>query len=321
MHFFTGESGVNIAGLRVLPAAVLLAFLFVAVASRASAADSAEHDIVNRNLQVGHLERNYLVYLPRRKLPTYPVVFVFHGGFGNAESVVRQSELDDLQRAAGHVLVYPNGFRRSWNVGPCCGPAKTHDIDELAFFDAMLNDLKKLTTVDAARVYATGFSNGAMLTYHLACHRSEKLAAVVPVSGTMRGELSACRPSRAVPLLHLHGAEDEWAPINGGYGKRKKAGKLRPMGEVIDFWGKTYQCTEKNQIVLRNISGCSRFSKCLTGSTVTFCAIEGLGHQWPGHSPQRRMVERMLGTPRPEVEGSEVILDFFETWHLNKSSD
>lgn len=73
--------------------------------------------------------RTYLVDLPpqhdgRRPLP---VVVVFHGGGGKAESTRTQTHMSDAGSANGFIVVYPNGTGRlkdrllTWNTGSCCG--------------------------------------------------------------------------------------------------------------------------------------------------------------------------------------------------------
>jgi polyhydroxybutyrate depolymerase len=61
-------------------------------------------------------------------------------------------------------------------------------VDDVAFLDALLDDLAGAYRVDPRRVFATGMSNGAMMAYRLASELSERIAAVAPVAGTMATE-------------------------------------------------------------------------------------------------------------------------------------
>ena len=68
--------------------------------------------------------------------------------------------------------------------------------------------------IDARRIYATGFSNGAMMCFRLAAEMSDRIAAIGTVAGTMARGLPA--PSRPVPLIHFHGTLDPAFPFREG---------------------------------------------------------------------------------------------------------
>jgi polyhydroxybutyrate depolymerase len=73
------------------------------------------------------------------------------------------------------IIVYPQGLKTPSLVDPqgntfgwqtSAGQPDLNDRD-LKFFDAMLSTFKQQFTVDETRIYATGFSNGAIFTYLL----------------------------------------------------------------------------------------------------------------------------------------------------------
>jgi polyhydroxybutyrate depolymerase len=123
---------------------------------------------------------------------------------------------------AGVLAVYPDGTGSRcsyfWNAGDCCGPAVWDGVDDVAFFDALLDDLAGAYSIDRQRVLATGMSNGAMMAYRLAAELSDRIAAIAPVAGRMATE--GCRPRRPVPVLHFHGTTDEFIPFPPGTGSR-----------------------------------------------------------------------------------------------------
>jgi polyhydroxybutyrate depolymerase len=109
---------------------------------------------------------------------------------------------------AGFLAVYPDGtgcwWSYFWNVGDCCGPPVREGVDDVAFIDALLDDLAGAYSVDPKRDFAAGMSNGAMMAYRLASELSGRIPAVATVAGTMATE--GCSPTRPVPVLHVHGA-------------------------------------------------------------------------------------------------------------------
>ena len=165
-----------------------------------------------------------------------PVVIVFHGGGGSADSVRRQSRMSAKGAAEGFIVVYPQGSGgiagklKTWNAGTCCGQAMQHGIDEIAFVAALLDDLQATVAVDRARVYATGISNGGMMAYEVACALADRIAAIAVVAGEMTA-LERCRPSRPMPVLVIHGSADRNLPVDGGIGAKAFAvHEVRSLG-------------------------------------------------------------------------------------------
>ena len=70
--------------------------------------------------------------------------------------------------ANGFIVVYPNGSGpgsgQSWNAGKCCGYALQNNVDETAFVQQIIADLNTMAQIDPKRIYASGFSNGALLS-------------------------------------------------------------------------------------------------------------------------------------------------------------
>jgi polyhydroxybutyrate depolymerase len=163
-------------------------------------------------------ERSYIVYVPPGYDPARatPVVLVFHGGGGHAENARMMTGFDAVADAAGFIVVYPNGTGRlpdrllTWNGGRCCGYALEQNVDDVGFVRALLADLGTVVNVDARRIYAAGMSNGAIMSYRLACELADVIAAIGPVAATQN--LDACTPARPVPVLHIHGDADKHAP-------------------------------------------------------------------------------------------------------------
>jgi polyhydroxybutyrate depolymerase len=190
-----------------------------------------------RTLTVGDLERSYLVHIPQkydREKPT-PVVLVYHGGGSNAEVMVRFSGMDMQADTSGFIAVYPHGTGRlekvlTFNGGNCCGYAMRSKVDDVEFTRRLLDDLATITNVDSKRVFATGMSNGGIITYRLASELSDRIAAIAPVGGPMGTE--TCNPNRPVAVMHFHGTDDENAPFKGGKGKGVWHGFL--LGRAFD---------------------------------------------------------------------------------------
>ena len=85
----------------------------------------------------------------------------------------------------------------TWNAWNCCGYALKNGIDDVDFIRALIEGLQKRYAIDSKRMFATGLSNGAMMSYRLACELSDKIAAIAPVAGGMNTD--TCRPISRLP--------------------------------------------------------------------------------------------------------------------------
>jgi polyhydroxybutyrate depolymerase len=220
---------------------------------------------------------------------------------------------------AGFVAVYPNGSGAlpnvlTWNGGGCCGYAANHRVDDVGFVRALIDDLGRLVRLDPRRVYAAGMSNGAHLVYRLACELSDRVAAVAAVAGPM--VLDGCRPARPVPVLHIHGTDDEFAPYHGGRGARSIYGQDFPSVEqTVRTWVRLNGCPEVPAVTEEppEVADGTRvvraaYGPCPGGSEVVLLTVEGGGHTWPGRPP----LPAILGKSTANLDANDAIWEFFE---------
>jgi polyhydroxybutyrate depolymerase len=274
-----------------------------------------------RSVEVDKLARGYIVHVPKSYdgSKATPVVLAFHGGGSDAQGMVQFCGLNDTSDREGFIAVYPNGTGRlkkvlTFNGGNCCGYAKDNNIDDVAFTRALLDDLAKTVNVDTKRVYSTGMSNGAIITYRLASELSDRIAAVAPVAGPMGTE--KCSPKRPVPVIHFHGTADEFAPFKGGIGaKSLSKTDFYSVEHSIDAWIKANGCSDKPTVeklpnkvddgtsVIRKSYGSGK-----DGAEVVLIVIEGGGHTWPGHKTRLAL----LGKSTQNVSANDVMWEFFK---------
>lgn len=273
-----------------------------------------------RTLKVGDLERSYIVHVPPkydRNKPT-PVVLVYHGGGSNAQAMVRFSGMNQKSDEAGFIAVYPNGTGRlakllTFNGGNCCGYAMRNKIDDVGFTRLLLDDLAKVANVDPKRVFATGMSNGGIITYRLASELSDRIAAAAPVGGPMGTK--TCNPKRPVPIIHFHGTDDENAPFKGGKGKGISGTNFYSVEHSINAWVKANRC-DKEPVVTKQQprvnDGTAIIRKTYGGGTegseVVLIEIVGGGHTWPG-GPSR---VRFLGKTTMNISANDAMWEFFQ---------
>jgi polyhydroxybutyrate depolymerase len=274
-----------------------------------------------RTLKVDGRERSYLVNVPKSYDGTkpVPVVLAFHGGLTNADVMVRFSGLSEKADEAGFVVVYPNGTGRqepllTWNAGNCCGYAALQNVDDVKFVGEVLDDVEKVIKVDTKRVYATGISNGGMMSYRLADEMSGRIAAIAAVGGGMARP--SCAPKRPVPILHFHGTADEYAPFEGGRGSKSRSlAVFYSVEHTMNQWIKADGCdkrpkVEKLPATVEDGTKVTRktYSGGRNDSEVVLYEIEGGGHTWPG----RPSIAFFLGKTTKNVNANDVMWEFFE---------
>lgn len=272
-----------------------------------------------RYVSVGLLMRRYVVWLPADKTKgPIAVVLAFHGGGSTLEQMEEQVPIHSAREAGRFAIVYPEGYERTWNAGLCCGGAIRDKIDDIKFVHAILDDLDTVVSIDRRRIYATGFSNGAMFCYYLACNLSEEIAAIAPISGNMH--VSDCRPTRPMPIFHIHGLDDKWAPFAGGQSVTPNF--LPPVQQGIDFW-RTFNGTEeeRHETLFTGHGDCVVYDGAPDGARIMLCRIEGLGHHWPGGrmTAQNRPHAEMFGSFGPPIDlhaVNDTILKFFDAFAL-----
>ena len=240
--------------------------------------------------------RTYRVYVPS-VLPSAPVplLLAFHGGTGWGAQFERNSGFDELAEANKLIVVYPDGIgsgadettNRTWNGGDCCGAAARNNVDDVAFVDQLLDTLEGEYLIDPARVFATGHSNGGILSYLLACDLADRIVAVGLQSGTMK--IDTCAPTSGVSLLHIHGTADSNLPIDGGSGANSIANVdfNSPRLTVKTFAvadGCAAEPTAGTDATNPDLS-VNTWTGCDGGTEVRFVAVEGGTHPWMGHTP------------------------------------
>jgi polyhydroxybutyrate depolymerase len=312
--------------------ALVLSVLVAACMYPSADAIAANAPALERHLRIDGLDRRYIAYLPdnyRDKGPL-PVVLAFHPGLSDPGEFSLVTGLHQARGAENFIIAYPEGFRRTWNSGGgCCGAAVQQNIDDLKFVRTILDDLGSIARIDRRRIYATGYSNGGSMTFHLACEMADVFAAVATVSSSMRQDPRDCRPSRPVPLFELHGLQDSIVPYNGGVTGAPRRGApvappVRPTRQAIDFWKQVNGTSKAERVsMFGGRADCEMYSGEREGSMVQHCRLPGMGHRWPGGRQTAQaarsdaFVARFvgdLGPHEPTVDASGAILSFFSRY-------
>jgi polyhydroxybutyrate depolymerase len=268
--------------------------------------------------------RTYMVHRPPRAdgLEALPVVLNFHGAMSNGKQQEAYSGMDRTADRFGFIVVYPNGTGRfghlTWNAGLCCGYAMFHREDDVRFVLALIDDLASHTPIDRSRVYATGLSNGAMMSYRLAAEAADHFAAIAPVAGAM--VLPEFHPTKPISIMHIHSVDDPFAAYSGGYGRSGRRGRKLGNPDVetmLAHWRKFDGCPADPKIDA-SLSGARdsadagnsatryTWAPCARGTEIVLWKLAGAGHVWPGAGAH----PRLLGRPTNLINANEEIWRF-----------
>ena len=251
-------------------------------------------------IDVDGTERMFLVHIPPGYQPDIPIPLIFniHGRTDTAQHQQEMTQMNAKADEAGFVVVAPQAI----DDPPTWWGAVPTEIGEpdMNFFDAMLAHLDAEINIDPARIYATGFSNGASLANRLACSRSDIFAAVAPVSGGHVGYYD-CDAQYAVSVLVIHGLNDSVIPYWGN--------QYNPqVYDWVGAWAERNGCAgipTTNQPI-ENLT--LEFWKDCNGDTlVALYSIANGGHTWPGSD----FAIEFDGTTQA-IDATEVIWMFFE---------
>lgn len=282
------------------------------------------------NMVHAGLKRTFKIHVP----PSYtgssklPLVIALHGRGATGESMIliTRKGFNDLADRDEFIVVYPDAIELNWNDGrsdeESRDRAHVENIDDVGFISALIDLLIKDFNVDPGRVYVTGISNGAIMSYRLACEIASRIAAIAPVDGNMPYMLvKFCKGCGPVPVLAINNINDPVVPFEGGeiYTHfRKRLGKVLSTDDSVSFWVRRNRCSTEavvsrledkdpndgTRVIVKHYPGGE------AGTEVFLYAIEGGGHTWPGGF--QYLPERIIGKTSRDIDASEIIWSFFK---------
>ena len=262
--------------------------------------------------------RTYYLHIPKSYKPDrpMPLVLVFHGSGGSGRSIATATRFNDLADKKGFIVVYPNGIDHHWSDGR---GVFSQQVDDVSFVSALIAHVRQLRNIDSRRIYATGFSNGGMLTQALACELSDRIAGFVSVAGTLPANLApSCQPETPVSVLMINGTSDRSVPYAGG----KIGGVGREVVSVpkmVELWRQHNRCDSRAKVQKlpntapnhSNQVEISRYSGCSGGSEVMLVTVIGGGHSWPGGDASQNVKAHQTDV-KAGIDASKAIWDFFQ---------
>jgi polyhydroxybutyrate depolymerase len=266
----------------------------------------------------GTLNRTFHFYVPTRydSSDPLPLVVVLHRFTESGPQMAAMTGFNEVAEREGFIVVYPEAILRTYNAFMDTAPS------DAQYVLAVVDEMERRFSIDPARRYLTGASNGGFLTYRLLAEAPGVFAAAAPTMATLPVELAAqMDPADAIPVLLIHGTAD---PIVRYDAEIVFAGRFV---ELYDAPGTAAFFAERNgcgaapeQKELPDIVPgddttvvVSRYEGCGEASVVAYTVVGG-GHTWPGGN---RILPRIVtGKMNQDFDATETIWGFFEQFRL-----
>lgn len=270
--------------------------------------------------------RTFVFYVPSSYDPAQPapLVIALHGRYGTGAGMAQLTELNTVAEEEGFVVAYPDGLGQNgdtgWSYMHGLAGVPGQAADDTLFLEQLIQDLSADLSIDQARVYVTGWSNGGFMVERLACEAPDRYAAFALVSATgYAGLPTLCAEQRPVSILMMHGTDDNNVPWDGlaQTVDGQQIYLLAPVVNTLAYWGNHSGCSADFEGEELPQSGASpgtsvrilRLKDCAEEAEVVLYAIIGGGHNWPGVPVTGPLA--IFGSVNLDIHASRVIWDFF----------
>lgn len=279
-------------------------FLTISLLLSPAAAASPGHAAGGETLTVGtgKSARELILYRPAAVSGPVPVVMIFHGGGGGDDWMAGRSH--DLTRTltdAGYAVAYMNGSARhrreklrTWNAVHCCAYAARKKINEAAYADAAIELLDQRLSVDRTRIFLTGHSNGAMLSYRLAGQMKTAPHAIAPISGAIFADQPAI-PARTSVFMY-HAKDDDVLSYDGNPDDKAERWRTAPHLGFVKAEARLAELKSCGPAspVSAPIGLATTTRTCSGGSVLIATAAGTGGHEWPARPQADYRIEDAL---------------------------
>jgi len=260
---------------------------FLAVSLQDDAASAAT---TSETVTVDGEARSYRLHIPEGENDPMPLVISFHGFRSNAAQQEKLTGFSALADREKFIAAYPEGIDDKWRF------AGRTDAD-VKFTLAIIEDVAAKASLDRRHIYANGISNGAEMSWRLACDAPRVFAAFGFVAGAY---LEVCIPPPRPPLIIFHGTEDKILAYDA-------RGPFMPVRNFAVRWAAGSGCNplEKGEIIYQNGDATGERWRCQKGHEVELYTLQGKGHSWPGSVMPARITSN-------DVDATAAIWAFFK---------
>ena len=265
-----------------------------------------------------------------------PLVVSLHGYRGPDQALAERDELsqiawEPLGRVADRehfIVAYPHAWLGRWSSSEGLENITLEDgrtVDDVGFVFGLIERLVDEGLVDPERVYLTGFSDGAIMSYRLLCTAGAPFAAAAPAAGTMyQKHRDTCAATVPIPLLVIAGTNDRSLPYDGWI---FPTGREISIPETMEHFRLLHGCTGQKTDLLydRDAEDGSRvlevvWTGCATEDAVMLLRVEGGGHNSPSFEPLPDEWREWAGVHNRDIESAEEVWAFLRRFERRPSA-
>ena len=239
------------------------------------------------SIEVDGVEREFRLSAPSSEPGTrLPLVIAFHGGTDSQEDFAQQEQFDQLGEQEKFVMAYAIAEQdRTAAEGEWFLNTAATSKEDNNFSEAIVDELSESYCIDQDRLYAIGYSLGAMFTYEIACQLNHRFAATASFAGTMPVNPESCDIARGIGILHIHGKLDyiiyyhqdwEWKD-----GEHEGVGTMSEVPNLIDYWAAKSSCqaiSVETSLTEEHII----HNDCMDDVIIEHYGLQIWDHNWPG---------------------------------------
>jgi len=223
--------------------------------------------------------------------PPLPLVILLHGYSANSDVESIYFGTLPVAEERKWLVALPEGTpdsqgKQFWNATDACCDVDGMGIDDVAYLNAIMDDVASKYNLDKKRVFLTGHSNGGFMSYRMACESSGRVAAIWSLAGAMWLDTSKCKPTENVSIAEIHGDADESVNYDGGISTDLK--KEYPSAHVtVQDWATLDKCTGSLKAgdpadLVPSTDGAEtkveRYEGCPAGTSVELWTVQGGPH-------------------------------------------
>lgn len=204
----------------------------------------ANAQLISDSLEIENHFRSFHFNRPENNKKNKSLIFVLHGSGGNGRQMMAGTKkLDQLSSSDNLLVVYPDGYKRYWNEcrKAATTPPNLENINEEAFFEAMIQYFKKHYRINTKNVFVVGTSGGGHMAYKLAMTLPEKIKAITAIVASLPdpSNFDCIEKKVAKPVMIVNGTADPLNRWEGGeivLGNGVNMGLIRSTESSFRYW-------------------------------------------------------------------------------------
>ena len=240
------------------------------------------------SITVNGSQRRYILSVPTTYSNTtaYKFVLALHQWDGNDVEIYKENYYGLLSLSKDTtIFAAPNGVNTNNNNTPCSGTGSGDSKcgwpsgnNNMELMDAVVKQVTDNFCVDTNRIFATGWSYGASMSYEIGCERplggptATANWGVRAVANYSVAQMSgSCKPSSSYPVAYYlsHGTHDSVLGYSGGI-------------TLAQNWSNADGCTwQTPTAVTSGTHVCTKMAGCKSGYPVEVCSFNGDHTPWP----------------------------------------